>query len=165
MCGLSFEYTVLRLVTARNRCHFDDTSARTVRLHTEQIATPLTIITTPPHLICLSIYVHPFRPIVCKEGRKNTRRSCWERSFFFAVRIKLAKPPCHKVITLPISLTFFVSKESYKETASLLKKDYYLLPSLKSFFMWSYPRAIGDWRIRAMQQRPKNRAEKAKMIG
>ena len=41
---------------------------------------------------------------------------------------------CHKVITLPISLTFFVSKESYKETASLLKKDYYLLPSLKSFF-------------------------------
>ena len=92
LCGLSFEYTVLRLVTARNRCHFDDTSARTVRLHTEQIATPLTIITTPPNLICLSIYVHPFRPIVCKEGRKNTRRSCWERSFFFAVRIKLAKP-------------------------------------------------------------------------
>ena len=39
-----------------------------------------------------------------------------------------------KQTVLPFSLTFFVSKESYKETASLLKKDYYLLPSLNSFF-------------------------------
>ena len=101
----------------------------------------------------------------------------------------------HKVITSPFPLTFFDGKESYKETASLLKKDCCLLPSLNSFFkgdgcanesfskvemenvmivyaiinilprpypfssklssafhafLRSYPRAAGDWRIRAM---------------
>ena len=42
--------------------------------------------------------------------------------------------PYSRIITFSFSLTFFVSKESYKETASLLKKDYCLLPSLNSFF-------------------------------
>jgi hypothetical protein len=50
------------------------------------------------------------------------------------VRIEIAKPAFSQQIASPFSLTFFVSKESYKETASLLKKDYHLLPSLNSFF-------------------------------
>ena len=51
-----------------------------------------------------------------------------------AVRIEIAKSSFSQQTASPFSLTFFVSKESYKETASLLKKDYYLLPSLNSFF-------------------------------
>ena len=50
------------------------------------------------------------------------------------MRIEIAKPAFSQQTASPFSLTFFVSKESYKETASLLKKDYHLLPSLKSFF-------------------------------
>ena len=50
------------------------------------------------------------------------------------MRIEIAKPFLAQQITSPFSLTFFVGKESYKETASLSKKDYYLLPSLNSFF-------------------------------
>ena len=54
--------------------------------------------------------------------------------FLFFLRIEIASTFCSYQIASPFSLTFFVSKESYKETASLLKKDYHLLPQLKSFF-------------------------------
>ena len=50
------------------------------------------------------------------------------------MRIEIASPSFSYQTVLPFSLTFFVSKESYKETASLLKKDSSLLPSLNSFF-------------------------------
>ena len=59
---------------------------------------------------------------------------CFCIILFYAVRIEIAKPAFSQQIASPFSLTFFVSKESYKETASLLKKDYHLLPSLNSFF-------------------------------
>ena len=50
------------------------------------------------------------------------------------VTAKLANSSLVYQITSPFSLTFFAAKESYKESASLSKKDYYLLPSLNSFF-------------------------------
>ena len=76
----------------------------------------------------------PSDPLYAGRERRIRGEDYFSIAVFLSCVLKSQSLSCHKVITLPISLTFFVSKESYKETASLLKKDYYLLPSLKSFF-------------------------------
>jgi hypothetical protein len=62
------------------------------------------------------------------------REGGWFRLFFLRCVSTLARTSFSQQIASSFSLTFFVSKESYKETASLLKKDCCLLPSLNSFF-------------------------------
>ena len=71
------------------------------------------------------------------EQNKNAVSDLPTAFLFWLSLSCVSKSQClsyHKLITPPFSLTFFVGKESYKETASLSKKDYHLLPSLKSFF-------------------------------
>ena len=102
--------------------YFDDTSARTARLHTEQIAIPLTISTTPPHLICFSTIRSPLQTHCMQGGRKEYEGRLFFQSSFPLLRIKIANTALSYQIEPSFSLTFWLAPKSNKKGARKLKR-------------------------------------------